>query len=340
MQNVAFIITKSEIGGAQTWVKEIANLLSKDCNVYLITSTDGPLVDSNIFRGISIIPGIKKYFSISTFFRLAKFIKKNNISVVVASSANAGIYSRLLRIFMEYKCIYVSHGWSCLYNGGRLKSVFCLIEKYLSKITDVIWCVSKEDARKAIDVIGISKKKVVTITNAVNANIKNISLSHHGKILFLGRLTHPKRPDLLANVIANKPQYQLDIIGNGRDFELLKTKYKSYSNVNFLGEVENFKNFHEYDLFALISDSEGLPMSALEAHTAGLPLLLSDVGGCYELIDGNGLLTNNNEKEIELKIQDIFDNYSSFKINALEMSDTYVISNFIQDYKSIILDCK
>ncbi|WFN98160.1 glycosyltransferase [Edwardsiella ictaluri] len=32
-------------------------------------------------------------------------------------------------------------------------------------------------------------------------------------------------------------------------------------------------------LFALCSDSEGLPMSALEAGSAGVPMLLSDVGG-------------------------------------------------------------
>ncbi|MCW0135793.1 hypothetical protein OIU92_00875 [Escherichia coli] len=48
-----------------------------------------------------------------------------------------------------------------------------------------------------------------------------------------------------------------------------------------MGEVNNFYNYHEYDLFSLISDSEGLPMSGLEAHTAAIPLLLSDVGGCF-----------------------------------------------------------
>ncbi|EED7773108.1 glycosyl transferase, partial [Salmonella enterica subsp. houtenae] len=41
MTNVAFIITKSEIGGAQTWVNEIAKLIEKDCKVFLITSEYG-----------------------------------------------------------------------------------------------------------------------------------------------------------------------------------------------------------------------------------------------------------------------------------------------------------
>lgn len=62
LKNIAFIITKSEIGGAQTWVNEIANLMKDDCNVYLITSDDGWLTQSNNFHGVYIIPGIKKIF--------------------------------------------------------------------------------------------------------------------------------------------------------------------------------------------------------------------------------------------------------------------------------------
>ena len=51
-------------------------------------------------------------------------------------------------------------------------------------------------------------------------------------------------------------------------------------------------------VFSLISDSEGLPLSALEAMSSELPIILSDVGGCFELIDENGILVKNNVNEM------------------------------------------
>ncbi|EEJ0784112.1 glycosyltransferase family 4 protein, partial [Salmonella enterica] len=285
MTNVAFIITKSEIGGAQTWVNEIAKLIEQDCKVFLITSEYGWLTQCSVFSEVYIIPGIKKYFDVIAYIKLIKFIKKNNIKSIVASSANAGVYSRLARLTCSFKCIYVSHGWSCLYNGGRLKSIFCKIEKYLSKLTDVIWCISESDREKAIKKIGIDEGKIITATNAVPPMPARLKECLEYKILFVGRLTHPKRPCLLAQVISKKPQYKLDIVGGGEQLESLKAQFKDFKNIRFLGEIKGFSAYKDYDIFALISDSEGLPMSGIEAHTAGVPLLLSDVGGCHELIE-------------------------------------------------------
>lgn len=339
MKNIAFIITKSEIGGAQTWVNEMAKVLSGDCNVFLITAEHGWLTDNcKYFSDVCILPGIKKYYSIITLIKLITYLKKKNIHTLIASSANAGVYARLAKLYYDGKCIYVSHGWSCIYNGGRLKSIFCNIEKYLSKLTDIIWCISEGDKQKAIDIIGVERDKIIMIPNAVTPMQKREHRRNEFKILFVGRLTHPKRPELLVEAISKKKRYKLDVIGGGEQLESLKNKFKHSGNVSFLGEVSNFNNYHCYDLFVLISDSEGLPMSGLEAHTAGLPLLLSNVGGCHELIDGNGLLTKNDEETIGKNIDKIFSKYDEFSSVALEISGRYAIDNYIKKYKNIILD--
>lgn len=49
MNNIAFIITKAEVGGAQKWVNEIAKLIKDDCRVFLITSEEGWLTQSKNF---------------------------------------------------------------------------------------------------------------------------------------------------------------------------------------------------------------------------------------------------------------------------------------------------
>lgn len=158
------------------------------------------------------------------------------------------------------------------------------------------------------------------------------------KVLFVGRLTHPKRPELIARVISKRPDYKLDIIGDGELLESLKTQFAHFENIRFLGEIKDFSNYQAYDVFALISDSEGLPMSALEAHTAGIPLLLSNVGGCYELIEKNGLLVKNNECDINDKLNEIFSNYELFRSNAKNAVQKFDINNYSRLYKKIIVD--
>ncbi|NLT57687.1 MAG: glycosyltransferase [Clostridiales bacterium] len=53
--------------------------------------------------------------------------------------------------------------------------------------------------------------------------------------------------------------------------------------VRFLGELEDVRPVYAAaDLFALTSESENLPLTLLEAMSAGLPALLTDVGGMKE----------------------------------------------------------
>ena len=337
MNNVAFIVTKSEIGGAQTWTNEMMKLVRNESSVHLITSEKGWLTEQGNYDKILILPHLKKHFSLAGYFALLKYIKNEKIKVMIASSANAGIYSRMAKLFSRFRCVYVSHGWSCIYNGGTLKFLFIKVEKYLSHLTDVIWCVSKSDEEKARDIIGIRQNRIVTLTNSIPKMKCKENHLNTKKIIFVGRLTHPKRPELLADVVRKHPDIQLDIVGGGDYLEKLRGKFKDCANINFLGEISNFNNYSDYDLFALISDSEGLPMSGLEAHTAGIPLLISDVGGCKELIDKNGVIVSNDSKEIEQGLLDIFDKYDIYLTAAQLDKKKFDFNSYSSAYKRLIL---
>ena len=93
---------------------------------------------------------------------------------------------------------------------------------------------------------------------------------------------------------------ELHIVGDGSQRNYLESI--THKNVIFHGEIDGFNDFKNYDIFSLISDSEGLPLSALEAMSSGLPIILSDVGGCFELINENGILVKNNVDEIKKAI--------------------------------------
>ncbi|WP_392431958.1 glycosyltransferase [Yersinia sp. HM-2024] len=337
MKNIAFVITKSIIGGAQGWVLEQVKLLKDDCKIILITSESGWLTETIVCDKIVIIPEIRKMASIKAIYVLYKTLKENKIDIVVSSSANAGLYSRLVRLFLRFRGVYVSHGWSCIYNGNVLKFIFCYIEKLLSYITDVVWCVSQSDADKAIKIIGIKSEKIITQLNAITPLTERPNRPCQNKIIYVCRLAYPKRPDLILKVAAANPNFDLDIVGDGEYFQDLKKEYSSYDNIHFYGEIKGFDRFHEYDVFVLTSESEGLPMAAIEATSASLPVILSDVGGCSEVVSKNGILIGNTIEELNSALNTVFSNYDSFYKEAQKQKNKFDINSVKDKCRKIIL---
>ncbi|ELM3735757.1 glycosyltransferase [Edwardsiella piscicida] len=341
-KKIVFVITKSEVGGAQSWVYELKQQLDKNYDIFLITSDNGWLATKFDSKSVFIIRSLSSMKNIMAIIKMAIFLRKINADVVISSSANAGIYARLSQIFYRCRHVYVSHGWSCIYNGGRFKFIFCLIERLLSLISYKVMCISENDRLNAIDIIGIDDKKIVCIRNGVSPMPFKHTVNRKKRVLFVGRFVHPKRPDLLLEVSSYFPHFDFLFVGDGKDRYFLESKYKNNNNVFFLGEIEGFSNFNDYDIFALCSDSEGLPMSALEAGSAGVPMLLSDVGGCSELIisdnDGraNGELFTNNVESLVGKIRNITDNYDSYFAMAQSVKGLFDISNVKQKYIDLI----
>jgi len=310
MKSILFVVTKSDVGGAQKWVKEQVDICNSHFLCYVATNRDGWLtrcVDTNKIYCDTLI---ENRMSLTYLKRLNSYIRDNRIDIVVANSANAGIYTRILKILNPgTKVIFVSHGWSAIYNGNKLRWIYIQVEKFLSYFSDSILCISEFDYSNAKKVIGISKKKLKKITNSIIPLENKIStLNGKIKILTVMRISAPKRLDLLVSAVKDV-EVELHVFGEGD----LRGSIEEISpnNVFFHGEVEAFNEFNDYDVFCLISDSEGLPLSALEAMSCGMPLILSKVGGCVELIDGNGWLVENHVESIKNVIINNIDNFAA-----------------------------
>ncbi|WP_034445885.1 glycosyltransferase [Butyrivibrio sp. AE2032] len=73
----------------------------------------------------------------------------------------------------------------------------------------------------------------------------------------------------------------------------------------FMGQVPNnqilkFYGEHDVNCFVMPSEMEGLPVSIMEAESAGIPIIATDVGGIREMIDGNGILLPSNPSAEEI----------------------------------------
>lgn len=108
------------------------------------------------------------------------------------------------------------------------------------------------------------------------------------------RLIRLKRVDLVIESLKYlDKKVILTIIGDGEEMTNLKTlagQINTRSEVIFLGWVESGKISDYYinenvDLFILTSETEGIPVSIMEALAAGIPILSTNVGGISEIID-------------------------------------------------------
>lgn len=353
--NILFVITKSEVGGAQKFVKEQIDISTKNFNVFLCTNKHGWLENATKLQlnGMLLHEGIEKMTSIGFLIKLYRFIKANKINLVVTNSANGGFYGRLAAFFAGTPSCYFSHGWSSVYNGGKFAFVLNFIEKILSIISKKIICVSDNDYNVAINKIGIMPLKLCVLKNAIypvinNSNSRKAIEKKSFTVIALARFASPKRIDLMIAAFKQLPNLNLHIAGTGPDFMYWQQYllHNNISNITLLGEVPSFNNFNNYEAFLLISDSEGLPISAIEAMSAGLPLILSNVGGCPELILNNGILVDNNcnaivnavlevqQKQHDMRVQSklLFDKYYNLNMVSQTYINTYV--SLINKYSS------
>ncbi|EOD9424618.1 glycosyltransferase [Vibrio harveyi] len=340
---ILHIITKSEVGGAQTWVKNLAELYPEHTH-FLLTSENGWLCEQSCFDERFLIKEINTYSMISSILKIRSVIKKISPDIIITSSANAGLYGRLAAFLSRKRVVYISHGWSCLYNGGGFRIFFTLIEKLMSKLTGNIICVSNNDYQLALNKIGISRESMVCIPNKAPKPIVKNTVDKYGldknkvNFLFLARLAYPKRTDLLIDCIkeSNLDNVIYHIIGDGPQYDSLK-KY-ACNNIVFHGAISGFSDFELFDGLILLSDSEGLPMSVLEAGAAGLPLFLSNVGGCPELITSNGVLTKNNIIDASKNLALFVDELNKYSENAKNLSDFYQLESSREKYNEFLLN--
>lgn len=212
-----------------------------------------------------------------------------------------------------------AHGYD-LYEE-RNNAHYLPFRSHITKMLDVIYFISaagKKYYKNKIVKMGLVKDvcelKISRLgTSNVDALEKKIIEKKHIIIVSCSAVIYEKRLDLIAEVIAYLQKQDIDVrwlhIGNGKLMPMIKKQSAEIlkkDSYYFLGYVDNSKILQVYmeydaDYFINLSDSEGIPVSIMEAMSVGLPVIARDVGGNNEIVNSNvGCLLEKNMDTLEM----------------------------------------
>ena len=330
---IVHVIARMNVGGPAILISELIKGLNKDeFESYLITGfcEDNEvdyLVANELKFNETRIKGFGRSISIladlKSIFLIMSTLRKIKPDVIHTHTAKAGVIGRLTALIAAPKAkrVHTFHGHLLHgYFSNWKTKVVIFIEKMLAYITNTILTVGnkvKDDLLNAG--IGKETKMKVTFpgllvessTNPLEIR-KSLNLSKDEIILiFVGRLTHIKRPDRLINAFRMASNSTLNmtllVVGDGE----LKSDCEVQSvglNIRFLGwRTDVYDLMKASDIAILTSDNEGMPITLIEAAHLGLPTISTDVGSVSDVVlhAETGYLTSLDEAVIAERIKQL-----------------------------------
>jgi glycosyltransferase involved in cell wall biosynthesis len=319
------IITKLELGGAQTQLFNLISGLHKNGYKICLASAAGILTpDFNSLKGVSVkrtrflARPLNPFNDFLALVELLFRIMFSRPDVVHTHSSKAGILGRIAAQLAGVPVIvHTVHGWSFNdYQPKAIRKLFILLERFCAGFTDVIIVVSRDGAEKGLAASIGSSSQYSLIRYGIEPSIYRrfkrggedreylsaaLGVNFTGKVVGMVGCFKPQKSPLdfikVAGMVLRKlPGTKFVLIGDGRLRWRIEQEIQSSAlqeSVILAGWRRDVPDLLAgMDVFVLTSLWEGLPVSVLEALRSGLPVVATDTGGIRDVVqDGvNGFL--------------------------------------------------
>lgn len=214
------------------------------------------------------------------------------------------------------------------------------LRKKIYNSADILLPISEDIFSRLITDYGVKEDKITIsrlgVDNKYNSNILTKKNMNVIRIVSCSRVDPVKRIDLIWKILLNHlgdEQIEWHHFGDGTEYDNLKKIINEQSiqvptvKVVFHGwtkqeDLFQFYQTHYVDWFLNVSESEGIPVSIMEAMSFSIPVIATDVGATSEIVNNNnGYLINVSFNNI-----DVLSNILSVaeKDNILMRENAYV----------------
>jgi glycosyltransferase involved in cell wall biosynthesis len=307
---VLHVLNTLETGGAEHLVLNLARAIDRDQFELSACSLQGDGEIGAELRGLGVAtysfrrrPGLDA----GLVPALVALVRRIGAHVVHTHNVAPWLYAGLAGRLAGAQVCHTEH--SGLFPEQR---ALRRLERALGLVSKAVICDGEEVRRQLVDEQRLSPRNVVTIHNGVDtarfgracdveARRRSLGLPPGAPVVgTVARLQPVKDQGTLiaafAQVAAALPEARLVFVGDGPErpkLEALAAAPALAGRVLFLGRRTDVADLLPvFDVFALPSLSEGLPLTLLEAMAAGLPCVATAVGVMPEAIvpERTGLL--------------------------------------------------
>lgn len=307
------IITKGEVGGAQTHMLALCQALAHKLEFVAViggNEKDAPLAQQleglgvPVHRLSQLVNSLAPWRMANAVRALLALLRQHQPDLIHAHSAMAGVVARLAGRLAGVPVVYTVHGFGFKPEAPRIQRYAAwFVEWLLAPLTTHMICVSLREQQLARR-LPLAARRLSVIYNTLDDTPER---AHPGdepmRVIMVARFAPPKRQDLVLQALALVRQalgHELpaSLVGSGPNLpsQQALAQQLGLQAVTFTGDVDNVPHqLAGHIVFVLMSDHEGLPISVIEAMRAGLAIVASDLPGLRELVmqEQEGLLVAN-----------------------------------------------
>lgn len=322
-EKICYIITQGHWGGAQRYVFDVVRqaLKNYDCIVAIGSSNEHNDLKERLEEigknapGLQIIDlqhvrrEINLFHDFLALFELRSLLRKEKPILVHYNSAKATVIGAIAALGLRIKRIATIHGWTSLEPLSTFRRIFYQFLEYWScRALDALIVPDTISAEVALSRYHCPREKIFLIPHSIDTPLflsrdaarsalcsrAPISLEH----LWVGTIANlykTKNIPFLISCFERTAKHlngkaSFIIVGDGPErtaIEKRRCASPYADHIFLLGTIkEAARLIKAFDVFTLGSVKEGYPYVLLEARSAGIPIVSTDVGSCRSLLEG------------------------------------------------------
>ena len=309
-KKVLFVITKSNWGGAQRYVFDLATSLPHEqFEVAVALGGAGELVQKLRDANIAVLPltsverDLSLFADLRGFAALYRAMRAYRPDIVHLNSSKVGglgaLAARMIGALptgRQTRIIFTAHGWPFEEKRNGAWRTFAWLGSWATALlSHAVIVISKRELELG-QRMPFCRGKMRLVYNGIalpfaigSGTVIRDAFPTGAHITgTIGELNHNKNQIALIEEARNNPAKFVAIVGEGEERKNLEVKIHEYgleSRVKLFGFMPASEVLGGFDTFALPSLKEGLPYVLLEAKAVGLPIVANRIGGIGEILD-------------------------------------------------------